>query len=271
MMAAGQEGSLTAMWIMGADPAHEYRAAGDVLGKMPFLVVQDLFMTDTASLAEVVLPATGIAETDGCFVNLTGRIQAVRAAIRPPGQARPDWWIITELARRMLDGKQRKAWQFAGPADVLEEISRSLPGYRGLHYATMGEEGWQRPVARVESRRAFARTEPDLPPRDRDYPLTLVAGRLLYDRGTLLQRSERIQKLAPDAFVIIHPADAEKLDLVDGDAVSLVSSEGRLGSCVRVSDEIVPGVAFAPLNLSDAPLSVLYARGRKPCRVRLVK
>ena len=118
------------MWIMGADPAL-MRGAGEALGRIPFLVVQDLFMTDTASLAEVVLPAASFAETDGSFTNLTGRLQARPAAKRPPGQARPDWWIIAELARRMVDDKRQRAWDFSGAGEVLSEISRVVPGYRG--------------------------------------------------------------------------------------------------------------------------------------------
>jgi NADH-quinone oxidoreductase chain G len=281
MMRAGREGRLKAMWVIGADPAHDCREAGDALGRLPFLVVQELFMTETASLAEVVLPAASFAESDGCFTNLTGRLQAIRAAIRPPGQARPDWWIITELARRMVDDRRQRAWSFASPADVLSEISRALPGYRGVDYAAMGSEGWQRPVAEktaphgnlrdVLSARAPVRVEPNPKPPDPDYPLTLVTGQLLYDRGTLLRCSERIQKLVPDAFVMIHPAEAEKLDLADGDQVSVISTHGRLAFALRVSDEVVPGIVFAPLNLSDAPLSVLFADRCTLPRVRIVK
>ena len=295
MLVAAREGSLQALWIMGADPAHDCRVAnrlaGDALGRIPFLLVQDLFMTDTASLAEVVLPTSSFAETAGCYTNLTGRWQAIRAAKRPPGQARPDWWIIVELAKRMLDDKRQRArtgvrWEFAtnpgsAPADVLGEISKVLgnqgPGYRGLDYAAMGNGGWQRPLSQSTVQRAFVHTETDAStllgdtPRNPDYPLTLVPGKLLYDRGTLLRRSERIQNLVPEALVVIHPSDAKKLDVADGDDVSVVSTEGRLGLTVKISDEIVPGVAFAPQNLSDAPLSVLFTdRGALP-QVRIVK
>jgi predicted molibdopterin-dependent oxidoreductase YjgC len=271
MMAAGREGSLKAMWIMGADPASDCRVAGDVLGRIPFLVVQDLFLTDTALLAEVVLPTASFAETDGCFTNLTGRWQATRAAKRPPGQARPNWWIIAELARRMVGGKQARAWAFSGAAQVLNEISKVLPGYRGLDSAAVEEGGWQRPAPRTEMRRAFVRTEPDLLPRDPEYPLTLIPGRLLYDRGTLLKRSERIQSLVPDAYVMLHPTDASKLHLNDGDAVSVVSAQGRLRFTLQISDAVVPGVAYAPLNLSDAPLSVLFVDPWTMAQVRIVK
>jgi NADH-quinone oxidoreductase chain G len=271
MLVACQEGTLQAMWIMGADPASDCRQAGDALGRVPFLLVQDLFMTDTASMAEVVLPAASFAETDGSFTNLTGRLQAIRAAMRPPGEARPDWWIITELARRMVSGKRQRAWEFGSAADVLGEIAKALPGYRGLDTTTMGQEGWQRPVPPAAMRRSLSLVEQSVPKPDADYPLTLVTGRLLYDRGTLLRCSERIQNLVPGAFVMVHPSEAEKMGLTDGDDVSVVSATGRLGLKVRVSDEVVSGVAFAPLNLSEAPLSVLFADGWTLPQVRITK
>ncbi len=271
MVLAGQRGNLEAMWVMGSDPAEDCRRAGDALGRIPFLIVQDLFMTDTASMAEVVLPAASFAETDGSYINLTGRLQRVRAAMRPPGQARPDWWIIGQMAKRMVDSKRQRAWAFSGPDEVLEEITKVLPGYRGVDYARMGKEGWQQPVPQVTARRSFVRVEPDRESRDPDYPLTLVTGQLFYDRGTLLRRSPWVQNLVPEAFVMIHPSDAEKMGLADGDDVSVVSAQGRLGLRLKVSDEVVPGVAFAPLRLSEAPLSVLYMDHSALPRVRITK
>jgi predicted molibdopterin-dependent oxidoreductase YjgC len=271
MMAAAQEGSLRAMWIMGLDPASECRVAGDALGRIPFLVVQDLFLTDTSSLAEVVLPAASFAEVDGTTINLTGRLQRIRAARRPPGQARPDWWIITELARRMVEGKQQRAWDFEEPAAILSEIAKVLPGYRGVDLQTVGADGWQPAGAQAAPRRVFEFVTQDPPPRSSEYPLTLIAGKLLYDRGTLLSHSDGVQNLAPAAYAVIHPADAAQMSLADGDNVSVVSAQGRLGFTLKVSDDIVPGVVFAPWNLSDAPLSTLFADRWSRPQVRIEK
>jgi predicted molibdopterin-dependent oxidoreductase YjgC len=228
-------------------------------------------MSDTASLAEVVLPAASFAETDGSYINLTGRLQAVHSAMRPPGQAHPDWWIITELAKRMVKDKRQRAWDFSGPDDVWAEIAKVLHGYRGVDYAKMAETGWQRPAQPAKARRSFALVKADVPDPDPDYPLIMVTGKLLYDRGTLLRRSEQIQNLVPEAYVVIHPSDAQKLGLVDGDDASVVSPVGRLGLSVKVSEEVVPGLAFAPLNLSDAPLSVLFTDRWSLPRVRIEK
>jgi predicted molibdopterin-dependent oxidoreductase YjgC len=275
MMVAGREDRLKALWIMGTDPVHERWAAGEVLGRIPFVVVQDLFMTQSASLADVVLPAASFAETDGSYVNLTGRWQAVRAAKRPPGEARPNWWITAELARRMAEPKRQRAWDFAGPANVLDEIVRVLgqktADYRGLDYQAMGSEGWQRPAPQSAARKNLVRAEPAPVDHDANYPLTLITGPLLYDRGLLLRHSEQIQQLVPDAFVMIHPADAERLELVAGDVVSVVSSRDEVMLTVRIGNDIPLGTVYAPLNLSDVPLSVLSVGDGAPIRVRIVR
>lgn len=228
-------------------------------------------MTDTASMAEVVLPAASFAETGGSLINLTGRVQAIHEAIRPPGEARPDWWIITHVAARMVGGKRRRAWDFSGPAEILAEIAKVLPGYRSLDMATLGEAGWRRPRPEVAAKRSLTHVEQEPSRPDADYPLILATGRALYDRGTLLRRTDRIRELVPDAHVAIHPDDAERFGLADGDDVSLVSAVGRLGLTVRISTEIVPGVAYAPENLSEAPLGVLFAEPSVLPRVRISK
>jgi predicted molibdopterin-dependent oxidoreductase YjgC len=259
MMAAAQEGSLKAMWIMGADPVHECAGAGAALGSLSFLVVQDLFLTDTAMLADVVLPSASFAETDGSYTNLTGRIQAIHAAMRPPGEARPNWWIVAQLARRMLSGKRQRLWDLDGPADVLNEVAKVLPGYRGLSFEAMGSSGWQRQAPNAATRRTFVRVEAEAPAAGSDYPLILVTGKLLYDRGILLGRAGRIQNLVPAGYVMIHPNDAKTLGLVDGDDGSVVSAHGQLKAKVAVSDGIVPGVALVPCNLGTEPVRVLFA------------
>jgi predicted molibdopterin-dependent oxidoreductase YjgC len=146
-----------------------------------------------------------------------------------------------------------------------------LPGYRDLDMANTGKAGWQRSRPEATPRRYLARVEPAPSRPDPDFPLTLVTGHTLYDRGTLLRRTDRICELAPEAYVAVHPADAERFGLADGDDASLVSAVGQLGLTVRVSTEIVPGVAFAPLNLTEAPLGVLFGKCSELPKVRLSK
>ncbi|MFC2030803.1 NADH-quinone oxidoreductase subunit NuoG [Chloroflexota bacterium] len=271
MLAAARQGSLEAMWIMGSDPATDCRVSGDALGRVPFLVVQDLFMTDTASLAEVVLPAASFAEAEGSYINMTGRLQAVHTAKRPPGQAKADWWIIAELARRMVDEQRQKAWEFTAAEDVFDEICRVIAGYRGLSLSQLDGEGWQQPLAEETTRRSFLPLRPEPSVLDPDYPLILVTGRTFYDRGTLLSRAEAVQGLVPEAHVLVNPSDAGIYGLVDGEEAAVESADGMLSLSVRIDPGIAPGVAFVPSNLSDAPVSVLFTdRGSAP-RVRITK
>ena len=271
MMRAAGEGDLQATWIVGADPARHCRVAGNVLGQIPFLVVQDLFLTDTASLAEVVLPAASFAESEGSAINLTGRLQAMEAAKYPPGLARADWWIITQLARVMVPPKQQRAWDFAGPEDVLDEMGKVLPGYRTMDRAAMAAGGWQPSRPQESARRAFARVKAEAGKEDPEYPLVLSTGRLFYDRGALLRYSEPIQHVIPDGYVMMHPADAEQYGLAEGDDVAIVSRTGRLRTSLKLSDEVAPGSVFAPLNVHDAPLSVLFENRWTWPRVQVIK
>jgi NADH-quinone oxidoreductase chain G len=271
MMLAAGEGDLQAMWIMGADPVRHSRVAGNVLAQIPFLVVQDLFLTETASLAEVVLPAASFAESEGSVINLTGRLQAMEAAKYPPGLARADWWIIAQLARLMVPPKQQRAWDFSGPDDVRDEITKALPGYRDMDRAAMAAGGWQPARGQEPARRAFARVKAEARKEDREYPLVLSTGRLFYDRGALLRYTEPIQRVVPKGYVMMHPADAEQYGLADGDDVAVVSRTGRLRTTLRVSDEVAAGSVFAPLNINDAPLSVLFENRWTWPRVQVVK
>jgi predicted molibdopterin-dependent oxidoreductase YjgC len=260
MLEAALDRRLRAMWIMGSDPACDYRVGGAALGRLDFLVVQDLFVTDTARMADVVLPAASFAELDGSYTNLTGRIQRLRAGCRPPGEARPEWWMFCELARRMVDGKQADVWRFGSAADVFAEIARAVPAFRGLTLEGLGDQGWQRPAPPAPSRRALLPVHWQPPPRDPDYPLSLVTGRVLYDRGTLLGHSARVQRLVPEACVVVHPQDATAAGIHAGAEVTVASTEGRLLLQARVSDEVMPGCVFVPHNLGEAPVSAMLEK-----------
>jgi predicted molibdopterin-dependent oxidoreductase YjgC len=171
----------------------------------------------------------------------------------------------------MVEPKQQRAWDFQEPRAILSEIAKVLPDFRGVDFKGIREAGWQPAEKEAATRRSFAHARQDPRAPDPEYPLTLVVGRSLYDRGTLLSHSDAIGNLIPAAHAVMHPADAEKLGLKDGDEVSVISETGRLGFRLRVSDEVVPGVLCAPRNLTDAPLSVLFSDHWSLPRVRVVK
>jgi anaerobic selenocysteine-containing dehydrogenase len=185
-------------------------------------------------------------------------VQAIRTARYLPGQARPDWWILVELARRLVPPKQERAWAFASPGDVLAEMVRTLPAFSALEGSAIAPEGWQPAVSPRAGRRAFEPIGAGLPPHDPQGRLVLVPCRLLYDRGVLLSRSERIQDVVPAPWVRLHPADARRLGLENGDQVWVTSGAGRWGGALEISEAIVPGTALIPQEAGGFPASVLF-------------
>lgn len=271
MMAAGQQGSLKALWIMGSDPVRDCPGAAGSLERIPFVVVQDLFLTDTARLADVVLPAASFAEVDGTFTNLTGRVQAIRAARYAPGEARPDWWILGEAARRLAPPRGRGAWAFSSAGDVRAEMARVVPAWGDLNGPALDAGGWQLAAPPRAGRRAFVPVEAGLPARDDGGQLVLVPEPLLYDRGVLLSRSERIQRVVPAPRVRMHPDDARRLGLETGDQVSVSSAAGRWAGTLEASEQMAPGTATIAADAGDVPASALFdACGVLP-RVRIAR
>jgi predicted molibdopterin-dependent oxidoreductase YjgC len=241
MLEAAIEGKLRALYVMESDPATLCPGGKRALEELDFLVVQDLFLTQTAQLADVVLPAASFAEVDGTFTNLTGRVQRLRGALRPPGQARPDDQILVELAKAMGCG-----FGYASTAEVMAEVAK---------LASMDRE--QRTRDKGQGDLSFKSLEYQPPAGNNEYPLALVTGRLLYDGGTRLGQSEIMRQLVPEPFVEINPADAEALGIADGATVTVASSRGELKLIAKVSDDIRPGCVFVPRNFPEAPVSTL--------------
>lgn len=223
----------------------------EALEKMGLLVVQDLFLTETAKLADVVLPAASFAEVEGTFTNLAGRVQRVGKALRPPGEAKPDVQILAELA-----GVMGGDFGYASAPAVLTEIAKLAPMYRDIGRGDLGEGG----VPRAEEDRepsALVKVEYEAPDGNEEYPLALITGRLLYDGGIRLAQSDIMRQFVPEPFVEINPADASALGIADGAMVTVASSKGELKLVARVTDDIRPGCVFVPHGLPEAPISAL--------------
>ena len=233
MLEAATEGRLKALYVMKSDPAA--LMGKDALEKLDFLVVQDLFLTETAQLADVVLPAASFAEMEGAFTNLAGRVQRVRGALRPPGEAKPDDQILIELAKAMGSD-----FGYASLGEVMAEIAELASMHRNTGYTPS--------LAEVEYRP---------PVHDEDYPLALVTGRLLYDGDTRLAESDIMRQFVPEPFVEINSADAEALGIADGATVTVASPKGQLRLAARVTEDIRPGCVFVPQNFAAAPVSAL--------------
>jgi NADH-quinone oxidoreductase chain G len=254
MLEAAIKGKLKAFYVMESDPATECHPGKEALEKLDFLVVQDLFLTETARQADVVLPAASFAEMEGTFTNLAGRVQRGRKAVKPPGEARADWEIVCELEKRLA--REQGSWGYRSPAEVMAEIAKLAPMYGNINYENLGEGGLPRAEGDQEPL-ALAKPETcDLRPETGGL-LALVTGRLLYDGGIRLGQSEIKRQFVPEPFVEINPADAEAMGIADGTVVTVASSKGALKLAARVSDDIRPGCVFVPRGFPEAPVSAL--------------
>ncbi len=277
-------GAVRALYVVGENPLlsePDLHHAAKALGQLDCLVVQDLFLHETAELAHVFLPAAAFAEKEGTFTNSERRVQRVRKALDPPGEARPDWWITCELAKRVGRRLRRDvAPQFAygGPADIFDELVRLVPFLGGLSHARLDREGglqWpcptpEHPGTRYLYAESFPRGKGRFVPAvqtveaaelpDEEYPFVLNTGRLLYHwhGGTLTRRVEGLLELAPRLEIAVHPADARRLGLDTGDAVRVTSRRGELTGFAHVTEAVRPGAVFVPfVKLADSAANFL--------------
>jgi predicted molibdopterin-dependent oxidoreductase YjgC len=240
------------------------------LDKVDFLVVQDIFLTETGLKADVVLPAVSFAEKDGTFSNTERRVQRIRAAVAPRGEAKPDWQIIQELSTRM---GYKMVYQ--GPGEIFDEMAGLTPSYAGIDYGRIEKEGlcWpcptkDHPGTPILHTNGFARGKglfaaipfkgSDEKP-DAAYPFFLTTGRehAHYHSGTMTRRCGRINDCFPEGFMEMHPADAQKLGLSTGDSVRVSSRRGEITTKVKVIDRTAPGTVFLSFHYSESPVNVL--------------
>ena len=289
-------GTLKAMYVMGENPMlsdPDLNHAAEALAKLDFLVVQDIFLNETAAFADVVLPAACFAEKEGTFTNTERRVQRVRKALDPPGEARADWEIILDLAARL--GAE---WAYRSPADVMDGIAAVTPQYRGISFARLDDEGglaWPVPSSDhagtprlhvggfTRGKGAFFAIgyEPPAEEADGEYPLTLTTGRMLehYHTGTMTRRSDGLNELVPAGFAEIHPDDARRLAIEDGADVVVESRRGRITIAANVTTRVREGTVFVPFHFAEAAANrltnaALDAEAKIPefkvcaCRVR---
>jgi predicted molibdopterin-dependent oxidoreductase YjgC len=273
MMEAASRGRVRGMYIMGENPMLSDPDLGHVeeaLRSLEFLAVQDIFLTETARLAHVVLPAAAFAEKEGTFTNTERRVQLLRRAVPPPGEALADWEIICRLAERM-----GYPMAYAGPGEIMDEITRLVPSYGGMGYAYLGEGGKQWPCPHpghpgtpILHRDKFTRGRARLfplkfrPPAevpDAEYPLYLTTGRILfhYHTGSMTRRSRGLEAIRPYPYVEIHPDTAAGLGIADGQVVEVASRRGAIRLRALVTDRTAPQVVFIPFHYAEAAANVL--------------
>jgi formate dehydrogenase major subunit len=267
MMKAAKDGRIKAMWIVGEDPVNSDPNAKEVqaaLSALEFVVVQDIFLTETAQMADLVLPAAAWAEKSGTYTNTERRVQWCDQIISPPEEARPDLWIINAVAKRLgltLGGDDAAA--------VLTEINQIVPSYGGINQhraATRGGVHWpcsaeDRPGTPILHAESFATAsgrgqflpvgfKPPVETVSSDYPLVLTTGRLAlhYNSGSMTRRTAPLIARVSKPYVEIHPGDAEQFEIENGTPTRVITARGAITAEALVTSTVYPGVVFLPFH-----------------------
>ncbi|MBN2778486.1 MAG: formate dehydrogenase subunit alpha [Bacteroidales bacterium] len=276
IMDAAYDGKVKALYVMGenpviTDPNQNHTIAA--LEKLEFLVVQDIFETETSYYADVILPAASLFEKDGTVVNSDRRVLRLRKVIDAPGEARLDWQITTEIAERMgiSIGKYDNAEQ------IWEEIRKAAPILAGVSYKRIERQGIQWPcyteddpgqatlfLDKFNTPSGKAKIipvdyEPQSEVASEEFPIVMNSGRMLYHyhSSTLSRKSDILNAYADKSYVIMNPNDAERLGISDGDEVFVISPRGSLITTAHVRDEVLTGEAFMPWHFHESPVNAL--------------
>lgn len=273
---AAYNGDIKAMYIMGENPAMsdpDQTHARAALANLDILVVQDIFMTETAAFADVILPASAFPEKDGTFTNTDRRVQIGRKAINPPGNAQQDWWIIQELANRM-----GVSWSYTHPRDIFGEMRMVMPSLTGISWQRLEDEGAVTyPCADehsegqdvifgdgfpTESGRGRMTPADILPPDelpDDEYPIVMTTGRLLehWHTGSMTRRATVLDALEPEPEVHMAPETLQNLQANAGDLIRVSTRRGEIELAARVDPKLPSGMIFVPFCFYEAPANYL--------------
>lgn len=274
MLDASLKNRVKALYIMGENPVisdpdikHTVRA----LKQLDFLVVQDIFMSETAELADVVLPAVSFAEKEGTFTNTERRVQKLRTAIAPVGEARPDWEILCDISNRI-----GYPMDYQAPHEIMEEIALVTPSYRGILHHRLDEAfGLQWPCFDSHHsgtpflhRKKFARGLGSFVPvhylspdeqTDRRFPFILTTGRsyFQYHTGTMTRKTVTLEREQPECFVEVSEKDAKKLHISNRSLLKITTRRGTIEAVAKVTDRMADGTIFIPFHYHEAPANVL--------------
>jgi formate dehydrogenase alpha subunit len=277
MFPAAIAGDIKAMYIMGENPvltdpdSHHVREA---LSKLDFFVFQDIFFNETAEYAHVILPACSYAEKDGTFTNTERRVQRIRKAIEPIGDSHTDYWIVSEIARRM----GAKGFDHKDAAAIMEEIARLTPSYAGINYRRLEEGGLQWPCPSddhpgtcIMHEEIFARPSgkgnfvplkyrPPVEMTDAEYPLMLMTGRRLYHyHATMTRKAGILNTLMSEEELQINPADAASRGINQGDMVHVTSRQGEVKVRAKITNAVPAGVVHMAFHFAETPTNVLIS------------
>jgi formate dehydrogenase major subunit len=276
IMDAARAGRVRGMYVMGENPAMsdpDQTHAREAMAGLDWLVVQEIFPTETAVLADVILPASAFPEKWGTFTNTDRTVQLARPALELPGQARQDLWIVVEMARRMgLD------WHYAHPRDVFDEMRRAMESLRGIGWERLEREGSvtypcagdddpgqpvvftdRFPTADGRVRLVPVRPTPAAELPDAEYPWVLITGRLLehWHTGAMTRRSAALDAIEPEATASLHPEELDRLGIAPGEFVEVASRRGAIRLAARADDAVPRATVFVPFAYAEAAANLL--------------
>ncbi len=280
MYEAALKGDLKALYIIGYNIAATHANLNFVwkaLENLEFMIVQDIFMTRTAQMAHVVLPAESFLEKEGTFTNGERRIQKINPAVKPPGEALPDWKILQKLANRLGFN-----WDYETPEDIWNEIRRAVPAMKGITYERLEKTGIQWPCPDENhpgTELLFTNGFPTytgkaklVPPKyispeehpDKEYPFLLITGTRLYHfrSGSMTNKISTLKQLCPYEKLSINPEDAKKLEIYNDSLVKLKSRRGEITVKVEISDEVPPGIVFMDFHFEDTLTNLLTSSAK---------
>jgi len=281
MIQAAGDGRVRALYLMGENPVMsdpDTNHVKECLEKAEFIICQDIFLTETAEYAHVVLPAAAALEKAGTSTNTERRVTRLRPALNPPGEARPDWQIIAEVAKRM----GAAGWDYADPSEIMDEIAEVTPIYGGIAYDRLDGDGLQWPCPNREHPGTpilhvgkFSRGRGNFGPvhhqpavelPDDEYPIILTTGRVLqhWHTGTMTRRVGGLEYLAPEERVEIHPADAAEMGIADGDWIRVSSRRGAVVARAWVVDRPHRGLIFMTFHYAEALGNMLTINALDP-------
>jgi predicted molibdopterin-dependent oxidoreductase YjgC len=277
------EGKINCLYIMGENPILSEANASHVehaIKKLDFFVVQDIFLTETAAFADVVLPGASFAEKDGTFTNTERRVQRVRKVIEPIGESKPDWWIVAEIAKRM----KKKGFDFQNPSEIMDEISSVSPIYAGISFDRIEKKGLQWPCrsktdpgTKFLHKGKFATAsgkgifkpltyKPSKEYPDKTYPFILTTDRSLYHfhTATMSRKVRGLEILDSKELLKIHPNDAKKAKVKHGEIVEVLSRRGKVKVEVDITDICPEGTVSMTFHFAETPTNRLTNNARDP-------
>jgi formate dehydrogenase major subunit len=270
IMNAALKREIRGMYIMGENPAMsdpDVAHARAALAGLDHLVVQDIFLTETAFHADVVLPASAFAEKTGSFTNTDRRVQLGRAALKPPGEARQDWELVQAIAQRM-----GLNWQYAHPKDIYAEMASLMPSLAGITWARLESEGAVTyphgheiifgdgfPTQDGRARIVPTKVSPPAELPDADYPMVLTTGRLLehWHTGAMTRRAAHLDALEPEATAALHPRDLQRMGVMAGDRIRVSTRRGAITLKARADRDVAEGLVFIPFAFTEAAANLL--------------